>query len=134
MQSGNSCSGVERIGITDNFFELGGDSVVSIQVIARAAKAGLNLSAEAGVPAPDDRRHSPQLPLTTAPVVPTAATTTSGPAPLTPIQAWFFEQETPHRDHFNQAVMLRERTAVPAALFERGAASIVVAITMRCTS
>ena len=38
--------GVERIGVTDNFFELGGDSVVSIQAIARAAKAGLKLSAK----------------------------------------------------------------------------------------
>ncbi len=48
--------GVDRIGTRDNFFELGGDSVVSIQMIARAAKAGLRLSTAAGVPAPDDCR------------------------------------------------------------------------------
>src|SRR6218665_1895135 len=31
--------GVERVGIHDNFFELGGDSIVSLQVIARARQA-----------------------------------------------------------------------------------------------
>ncbi|MCB0165297.1 MAG: amino acid adenylation domain-containing protein [Anaerolineae bacterium] len=36
--------GVDRIGINDNFFELGGDSIISIQVVARAAQAGLHFS------------------------------------------------------------------------------------------
>ncbi|HEY3110881.1 MAG TPA: amino acid adenylation domain-containing protein, partial [Chloroflexota bacterium] len=35
---------VERVGVHDNFFELGGDSILSIQVIARAARAGLQLT------------------------------------------------------------------------------------------
>src|SRR6201987_5209274 len=33
--------GVERVGIEDNFFALGGDSIVSIQLVSRARKAGL---------------------------------------------------------------------------------------------
>jgi amino acid adenylation domain-containing protein len=36
--------GVEGIGIHDNFFEIGGDSILSIQIIARATQAGLRLS------------------------------------------------------------------------------------------
>src|SRR4029079_7260988 len=28
--------GVERVGVHDNFFELGGDSILSLQIIARA--------------------------------------------------------------------------------------------------
>ncbi len=32
---------LERIGISDNFFELGGDSIVSIQVVSRARRAGI---------------------------------------------------------------------------------------------
>ena len=36
--------GVERVGVNDNFFELGGDSILSIQVNARATKAGLKLT------------------------------------------------------------------------------------------
>ncbi|HEY6351953.1 MAG TPA: amino acid adenylation domain-containing protein [Candidatus Angelobacter sp.] len=35
---------LERVGIEDNFFELGGDSILSIQVMARARKAGLQFS------------------------------------------------------------------------------------------
>jgi non-ribosomal peptide synthase protein (TIGR01720 family) len=31
----------------------------------------------------------------------------SGPAPLTPIQSWFFEQELEHPSHFTQSVLLR---------------------------
>jgi hypothetical protein len=36
---------IERVGVHDNFFELGGDSNLGIQVIARARRAGLKLSA-----------------------------------------------------------------------------------------
>nr|WP_256660327.1 non-ribosomal peptide synthetase [Pseudomonas sp. RIT623] len=32
---------LERVGISDNFFELGGDSIVSIQVVSRARRAGI---------------------------------------------------------------------------------------------
>jgi aryl carrier-like protein len=37
---------LERIGVDDNFFELGGDSILSIQVIARATQAGMTLTAQ----------------------------------------------------------------------------------------
>jgi aryl carrier-like protein len=33
------------IGVEDDFFELGGDSIISLQVVARARQAGLKLSA-----------------------------------------------------------------------------------------
>lgn len=36
---------VEPIGIHDSFFELGGDSIRTIQIVARAAKAGLHFTA-----------------------------------------------------------------------------------------
>src|SRR5262249_15422785 len=35
---------VEEVGPDDNFFELGGDSILSIQVVARARDAGLHLT------------------------------------------------------------------------------------------
>lgn len=38
--------GIERVGIHDNFFELGGNSILTIQVIAAANQAGLQLTPE----------------------------------------------------------------------------------------
>ena len=35
--------GIERIGVHDNFFEIGGDSIVSIQIVAKANRVGLKL-------------------------------------------------------------------------------------------
>ncbi|MBV9774521.1 MAG: amino acid adenylation domain-containing protein, partial [Gemmatimonadetes bacterium] len=34
---------VERVGVRDNFFELGGDSILSIQAVSRARRAGVEL-------------------------------------------------------------------------------------------
>src|SRR6185436_12621244 len=39
--------GVDRVGIDDNFFELGGDSIVSIQLVSRARRAGVSITPRA---------------------------------------------------------------------------------------
>ncbi|HMK71848.1 MAG TPA: amino acid adenylation domain-containing protein, partial [Myxococcaceae bacterium] len=96
--------GVERVGLQDNFFELGGDSILSIQVIAQARQRGLRLSprqlfehqtveALAAVAVAGERVEAEQGLVT-------------GRLPLTPIQAWFFEQELAEPHHFNQSVVL----------------------------
>src|SRR5207253_880152 len=89
--------GVERVGIHDNFFMLGGDSILSIQVIARAHQAGLQLT-------PGQMfQHQTLAELAAATqLAPTAAVSqgpVEGAAPLTPIQRWFFEQEPPEPRH-----------------------------------
>ncbi|MFL6234245.1 MAG: SDR family NAD(P)-dependent oxidoreductase [Thermoanaerobaculia bacterium] len=38
--------GLERVGAQDNFFDLGGDSVIGIQIVARASVRGLQLTPE----------------------------------------------------------------------------------------
>ncbi len=43
-RSGRRCWGLARVGVTENFFELGGDSILSLQVIARAEQAGLGVA------------------------------------------------------------------------------------------
>ncbi len=37
--------GLEKVGIDDNFFDIGGDSILALQVIAKAKKAGFAISA-----------------------------------------------------------------------------------------
>src|SRR5262249_61041179 len=44
--------GLERVGIDDNFFALGGDSIISIQLVSRARRAGLVVPPPAGFPHP----------------------------------------------------------------------------------
>ncbi|MBD2195449.1 MULTISPECIES: non-ribosomal peptide synthetase [Calothrix] len=40
-----STLGIEKVGIDDNFFDIGGDSILALQVIAKAKKAGFAISA-----------------------------------------------------------------------------------------
>ena len=37
--------GLEQVGVDDSFFDLGGDSILSMQLVARARAAGLTVSA-----------------------------------------------------------------------------------------
>ncbi|HEX8933105.1 MAG TPA: condensation domain-containing protein, partial [Pseudonocardiaceae bacterium] len=80
--------GVQQVGVHDNFFELGGDSILSIQVVSRARQAGLRLTSK------DIFLHQSIAAL--APLVGDLdtgvqdAAPVEGPAPLTPVQHWFF--------------------------------------------
>ncbi|MEU5017771.1 non-ribosomal peptide synthase/polyketide synthase [Streptomyces angustmyceticus] len=86
--------GVPRVGVEDNFFALGGDSILSIQIVSRARRAGLGLTSK------DVFRHQTvaELALRTAAVSPPPAEDTAapaGPAPLTPIQHWYLDDRRP---------------------------------------
>ncbi|MFC7615017.1 amino acid adenylation domain-containing protein [Actinokineospora soli] len=83
--------GLDRVGVTDNFFAIGGDSILSIQVVSRARRAGLALTSR------DVFAHQTIADLATAvtPAAAPAAPAVTGPAPLTPIQHWFFATRDP---------------------------------------
>ncbi|MCS0604345.1 non-ribosomal peptide synthase/polyketide synthase [Streptomyces sp. LP11] len=109
---------VERVGVDDNFFELGGDSILSIQVVARARQEGLTVTSRdvyrhqtvAALARCADAAAGPREPGQT-PVEPT------GPAPLTPIQHWLFETDAERAGHFAQALsVLLPDDLDPAAL------------------
>jgi len=95
---------LDQVGINDNFFELGGDSILSIQIIARAAQAQLHLTpkqlfeyqtiAELAVAAASERKITAEQDLVT------------GPVALTPIQAWFTGRGPVDAHHFNQSQLL----------------------------
>ena len=110
--------GVGQVGVEDNFFALGGDSIVSIQMAARARQAGLEVTAR------DLFRHptiaSLLAALATPPDRPPAATGHSpatGDVPLTPIQRWFFATHSARPEHFDQFVTAElDPDTDPAAL------------------
>jgi non-ribosomal peptide synthase protein (TIGR01720 family) len=98
---------VADVGVDDDFFEIGGDSLLSIRVIARAAREGLRISPEQFFERPTIRHmaaHSREsgngVVRARALVMPT------GEAPLTPIQHWFLEAVPRHRDWWNQSCLL----------------------------
>jgi amino acid adenylation domain-containing protein/non-ribosomal peptide synthase protein (TIGR01720 family) len=95
---------VKHPGVHDNFFTLGGDSILSIQIIARANQAGLRLTPR--------QLFQHQTIAELAEVIDTAPATgneqgvISGAVPLTPIQHWFFERNLVDIHHWNQSLLL----------------------------
>ena len=125
---------VQRVGLHDNFFELGGDSILTIQIMARAQQLGLNLSARqmfkyptvaelalvAGASQGEKAEQGPVF----------------GEVPLTPIQRWFFAQDFAVNDHWNMAVLLGVRARLEPHLLEEALALLIAhhdALRMRFT-
>jgi amino acid adenylation domain-containing protein/non-ribosomal peptide synthase protein (TIGR01720 family) len=114
--------GIDRVGIHDNFFQLGGDSILSIQIVARARREGLlftprqlfehqtvaELAAVAGGGAgPEEDQGAVQ-----------------GEAPLTPIQRRFFAEGRRMPGRFNQAVLLVPHERLSGAPFAAALAHV----------
>ncbi len=95
---------LERVGVHDNFFHLGGDSILSIQVVARAGGQGLRLTVKQLF----EHQTIAALAAVAQQTVQISAEQglVQGVASLTPIQHWFFEQNLPDAQHWNQAVLL----------------------------
>jgi amino acid adenylation domain-containing protein/non-ribosomal peptide synthase protein (TIGR01720 family)/FkbM family methyltransferase len=115
--------GIKKVGAHDDFFELGGDSILSLQIAARAEQMGLKvtprqlfehptISTLAAVTVLAGRTEAEQGPVT-------------GMVPLTPIQQRFFEQAYPRPDHFNQALLLAVRHPLAPAVIEQAAAHLL---------
>lgn len=97
--------GVKPVGVHDNFFELGGDSILSIQVVGRARRAGLHLTPRQLFQYPTIAQLAAVVDM--APTIQAEQEVVTGAVPLTPIQHWFFEQHLPDPHHWNQALLLQ---------------------------
>ncbi|MFO0760432.1 MAG: amino acid adenylation domain-containing protein [Byssovorax sp.] len=109
--------GVEKVGIHDNFFEHGGDSILNIQIVARARQSGLQLTP----------KHIFLHP-TIAELAAVAGTIESseaeqgvvtGPVPLTPIQRLWTEINLAVPNHWNQGVLLSVSERLDPVVLER---------------
>ncbi|NIE69230.1 non-ribosomal peptide synthetase, partial [Burkholderia sp. Ax-1719] len=110
--------GRDTLGVTDNFFEAGGDSILSLQIVARARQAGLRIATRqvfdhptVAALAAHAEAAAPQIALAVSHDV----------LGLTPIQQAFFEQFPQGEHHWNQSTLLAVRgeldeTALRAAL------------------
>jgi amino acid adenylation domain-containing protein/non-ribosomal peptide synthase protein (TIGR01720 family) len=116
--------GIERVGMNDNFFELGGDSILGIQIIAKANQAGFQLTPKqlfqfqtiaelAAVSGTIPHATRDQGPVT-------------GDVPLTPLQLWFFEQQLDAPQLFNQAMLYEVEPQLDAARLAASVKHLVV--------
>ncbi|WP_431230988.1 amino acid adenylation domain-containing protein [Mycolicibacterium psychrotolerans] len=101
--------GLERVGVDESFFELGGDSILSMQVVARARAAGVLC-----------RPRDIFVEQTVAGLARVATLTDGendvmdegvGPLSATPIMRWLNEVEGPV-DQFNQTVLIQAPVGV----------------------
>jgi amino acid adenylation domain-containing protein/non-ribosomal peptide synthase protein (TIGR01720 family) len=116
--------GVERVGIADNFFALGGDSILSIQIVSRANRAGLGLTVKQlfqHQTVGELARAAPERPKVQA-----EQGTLQGICPLTPVQLWFFEGQPTQPYHFNQSVLLKVLAGLDAGRLERAIHALVM--------
>ncbi|RZK73048.1 MAG: hypothetical protein EOP28_05915, partial [Rhodococcus sp. (in: high G+C Gram-positive bacteria)] len=100
--------GLDSVGVDDSFFALGGDSIMSIQLVARAKAAGLTLSPRdvferrtvAGLA---EVAHYERADTVVLEELPGAGV---GPVPLTPVVAWMLGRSGGRLDRFSQAVLV----------------------------
>ena len=109
--------GLELIGVNDNFFDLGGDSILAIHVAAQVSRVGPKLSPTDVFTHPTISELAALLSSSLAAVAEQEGL--NGSVPLTPIQHWFFEQETADPNHASQSVALKTRENLDPALFEK---------------
>ncbi|MGA4844595.1 amino acid adenylation domain-containing protein [Streptomyces sp. G45] len=102
--------GLAEVGVDDGFFDLGGDSIMAIQLVSRARRAGLELSVRDVF----EQRTAAALAETVTEAGAGAVEEPGagvGEVPLTPIVRWFLDQGGPV-GQFNQSRLVQ----VPASL------------------
>ncbi|WP_413668447.1 amino acid adenylation domain-containing protein [Mucilaginibacter sp. Mucisp86] len=97
---------LDGIGVYDNFFELGGDSILTIQVVSRARKFGIEIQ-------PRDIFYHQVIARLAEAVQKNGINKTkteqgvlSGDVGLLPVQQWCLEKNETEISHYNQAVLL----------------------------
>jgi amino acid adenylation domain-containing protein/non-ribosomal peptide synthase protein (TIGR01720 family) len=115
---------VKQVGIHDNFFELGGDSILSIQILAKAKQAGLQLTLKQLF----GNQTIAQLAAVagTIKAIEVKQGLVTGKLPLTPIQHWFFEQNLSQPHHFNQAFLLSVPSDLKPELLQQALQQLLV--------
>jgi amino acid adenylation domain-containing protein/non-ribosomal peptide synthase protein (TIGR01720 family) len=111
-----SVLGIEQANRNDNFFDLGGDSILSLQIIARARRQGIKLSPRQLFEHQTIARLAAVAGVMAVPAAGTAVATgavrtataikAASPVPLTPVQSRFFSLDIPNRNHWNQALFI----------------------------
>ncbi|WP_372478223.1 amino acid adenylation domain-containing protein [Nostoc mirabile] len=113
-----------NVGINDNFFEHGGDSILSIQMVAKANQAGVKLTPKQLF------WHQTIAELATVIQVTLQGQAEQGKVTgtvfLTPIGHWLFEQNLHKLDHFNQAIILEVEPNLQADILQQAIEQLLI--------
>ena len=96
--------GVAKIGVNDNFFELGGDSILSIQLTAKAKGLGLQFTVNQLFQYQSIRELARVV--KQVEVVYVEQNDVEGSGDLLPVQSWMMGLNMQNRNHYNQAILL----------------------------
>jgi amino acid adenylation domain-containing protein/non-ribosomal peptide synthase protein (TIGR01720 family) len=118
--------GVPEVGADDNYFTLGGDSVLGIQIVSAARRAGLVLTPRhlfthqslAELAAAAEEPPAPAHPVAEQGPV-------TGDIPLTPVQHWLLDTLTGDPAHFSQAVSYELAADTDEALLRAALAAVL---------
>ncbi|MCV6638058.1 amino acid adenylation domain-containing protein [Candidatus Albibeggiatoa sp. nov. NOAA] len=114
---------IQPIGINDNFFALGGDSILSIQVVARANQQKLKLTPRLIFQYQTIAELAAVIEISEGIQAQQGAVT--GEVLLTPIQSWFFEQDLANKHYYNQSVLLNVASGAQTTLLEQAIQHLV---------
>ncbi len=114
--------------INDNFFEVGGDSILSLQLIAKAKAQQIaitpkqifgypTIQALAGVAVFEELATKAQA----------VVKLPQKPFAITPIQQWFFEQEQLNPGHWNQSLLLNVKAQIDLSCLKKAVADVIKA-------
>ena len=116
--------GFEEIYVFDNFFEIGGDSLMTIRILSRAAREGLKISPEQFFETPTIAAQAALVREVTE--VSEEEPDTTGPAPLLPIQHWFFGNIVTNPEQWNQSYLFEINRAVETPAIEQAVGTVEV--------
>ncbi|MGD1922425.1 MAG: amino acid adenylation domain-containing protein [Pleurocapsa sp.] len=115
---------LETVEINSNFFGLGGDSILAIQIIAKANQAGIELTPKQLF------EHQTIAELATVAKAKISNTAeqglVTGTIALTPIQKWFFELNLANVNHFNQSVLLEVKQVLDIEVLQSSIRQLLI--------
>ena len=122
--------GLARVSADDNFFTLGGDSILGIQVVTRARRAGWELSPRDVF----DHQTLGALAMVAQPLEGSRPSEASGleedgpvvgPVPFVPIQRWLFGMGLRDLNHFNNALLFEPRERLRVEVLRAALAALM---------
>ena len=114
--------GLSNIGINDNFFELGGDSIMSIQIISRAAREGIRITPRQIFSFQTIAELSKEADAKDLLSVKESAT---GEVMFTPVQLRFLKTGMKYPSHFNHSVLIKVRKGLDADILDKAFKAVI---------